>query len=408
MNSKRWIIGLSSGSSADGVDAALLEATGVGMELQAQTLLALHQPHPVDLRERILGISSGASTGDARQISLLHRLLGETFAHAARQVADQASCSLSQVQCIGCPGHTIWHDPEGQFASTLNVGMPAAIAERTGVTVVSDFRSRDIAAGGQGAPLAALVDYLLFRDPKENRLLIHLGGLARIVYLPAGCRLQEVQGYEAAPCNIFLDALMRQVTQGKEPFDPGGKHAVQGRCLERLLQKWLSHSSLHRRPPKSLPRHRFGSLFAAEAVQELQKTEGTLFDLLCTGAHFVARSIIDSLRRFLPGAKIDRALLSGGGARNGLLWHLLEQYFAPMPLELTDEVGVASAARKAMGFGMLAALTVDGVAGNLPSATGAVASRLLGSLTPGNSTNWSRCLEWMAAQAGQGMAVASL
>src|SRR5207249_6346100 len=176
--------------------------------------------------------------------SLLHRLLGETFAAASRQVADRASFSLQRAQCIGCPGHTVWHDPEGRFPSTLGLGTPAVIAERTGVTTVSDFRSRDVAAGGQGVPLAALVDWLLFRHPQEARLLLHLGGLARVVFLPAGCRATEVVGFEAAPCNILLDALMRQLTGGREAYDHGGKHAVQGRCIETLLHQWLAHPCL--------------------------------------------------------------------------------------------------------------------------------------------------------------------
>src|SRR5262249_39513435 len=221
----RWVIGLASGSSADGVDAALLEVEGIGLELKARPIHALHQPYSGELRDLILR-ASNSTDAQTRHLSLLHRLLGETFAAASRQVADRASFSLQRVQCIGCPGHTVWHDPEGRSPSTLVLGMAAVVAERTGVTTVSDFRSRDVAAGGQGVPLAALVDYLLFRHPQENRLLIHLGGLARVVFLPASCRLPDVVGFEAAPCNVLLDGLMRQVTGGREAYDHGGKHAV--------------------------------------------------------------------------------------------------------------------------------------------------------------------------------------
>ena len=364
----------------------------------ARLVHALHQPYPPELRELILRAAAGAE-GETRQLSLLHRLLGETFAAAARQVADRASFSLQRVQCIACPGHTVWHDTEGRFPSTLPVGMAAVVAERTGVTTVSDFRTRDLAAGGQGVPLAALADYLLFRHPDENRLLLHLGGLARLVFLPAGCRLPEVVGFEAAPCNLLLDALMRQVTAGREAFDAGGKHAVQGRCIEPLLQRWLAHPYLARRPPKSLPRHGFGPSFAAQAVQEAREQSASPHDLLCTATHFVARGVVGAVRRFLPRERtVDRVLLSGGGARNGLLWALLSQGLPDTTLERTDAVGVLSEGRKAMGFALLAALTVDGVPGSVPSATGAVASRLLGSLTPGSSANWWRCLAWMAAQ----------
>src|SRR5262249_43638256 len=148
----RWFIGLASGASVDGVDVALIETDGVGLELRIRLVHALHYPYPRDLRELILrmGLPGNAT---AKQASLLHRLLGETFAAAARQVADQASFSLQKVQCIGCPGHTVWHEPEGRYPSTLGLGMAAVVAERTGVTTVSDFRARDLAAGGQGVPL---------------------------------------------------------------------------------------------------------------------------------------------------------------------------------------------------------------------------------------------------------------
>jgi anhydro-N-acetylmuramic acid kinase len=397
----RWIIGLASGSSADGIDAALLETEGVGLDLRVRLLHALSQPYGKELRDLILR-AVGPGPCDARQFALLHRLLGETFAAAARQVADRASFSLQRVQCLGCPGHTVWHDPDGRFPATLGLGMAAVVAERTGLTTVSDFRARDVVAGGQGVPLGALADYLLFRHPNEDRLLVHLGGLARVVYLPANCRIHEIVGFEAGPCNVLLDALMRQLTGGREAFDPGGKHAVQGRCLDALLQRWLLHPYLQKRPPKSLPPHAFGDEFASQAVQQARQMHWSLHDLLCTATHLVAHSITGALRRVLPpGRPPARVILSGGGTRNGLLWHLLGQQFGGLPLERTDRHGIPADARKAMTFAILAALTVDGVPANVPSATGAAGSRLLGSLTPGAPANWSRCLAWMAAQLPQ-------
>jgi anhydro-N-acetylmuramic acid kinase len=394
----RTLIGLASGSTADGVDASLLEVEGVGLNVQVRPVLALHQPYSRDLRDLIQRVAAPGPV-EGQQVGLLHRLLGETFAAAARQAADRASLSLQKVQCLGCPGHTIGHDPEGRFPSTLALGMAAVVAERTGVTTVSDFRSRDVAAGGQGVPLAALVDYLLFADPEETRVLIHLGGMAQVVYLPAGRRPQEILGFEAGPCSCLLDGLMRQLTGGREEYDAGGKYGVQGRCLEPLLQRWLAHPYVQRRPPKSVPRQSFSQEFFVQAVQMARQHQGSLHDLLCTATHFVARSIAGAVRRFLPESPAPRrVLLSGGGVRNGLLWRLVEQQFPDIPLDRTDRFGIPADARKALGLGVLAALTVDGVAANIPSATGAGGSRLLGSLTPGSSANWSRCLAWMAAQ----------
>ena len=409
----RWVIGLASGSSGDGVDAALAELHGVGLELRPRLAHALHQPYPPELRELLLR-ASGTAACEVRQVSLLHRLLGETFAAAARAVAGVASLSFQQVQCVGCSGHTVWHDLDGRFPSTLAVGMPAVVAERTGLTVVSDFAARDVAAGGQGVPLAALTDYLLFRDPQESRVLLHLGGLARVVFLPANCRPHEIVAFEAAPCNLLLDALMSHLTHGRESCDAGGKHAVQGKCIEPLLEQWLAHPALQRRPPRSLPRHAFGEEFAAQAAAQARQLGGGPHDVLCTATHFAARALTEALERYLlqqpsrpsgPAAawpwarRFDRVLLSGGGVRNGLLWRLLEQQFGVVPLDRTDDVGVPAHGRKALSFGLLAALTLDGVPASLPAATGAPAPRLLGSVTPGAPANWSRCLAWMAAQA---------
>jgi anhydro-N-acetylmuramic acid kinase len=400
--SRRCLLGLASGSTGDGVDAALLEAEGVGLELRLQLRQALHQPYPRDVRELLLKLCAGQPL-PSRQVSLVHRLLGEAFAAAARQAANLASCSLQQVQCIGVGGHDAWHEPDGRHASTLGLGMAAVVAERTGLTVVSDFRARDLAAGGLGTNLTALVDHLVFRDTREARALVHLGGLASVVFLPAGPRLRQVLGFHAGPCNVLLDALMRHLTGGRELFDAGGKHAVQGRCLEPLLQRWLGHPLIQRRPPKHVPLASFGEEFASQAVQEAKQLQGSLHDTLCTATHFVARCVGQALTQYLPERPV-RVLLSGGGARNGLLWKLLEQQLPGLILEKIDRYGVPAGAREAVAFAGLAALTLDGVPANLTTATGAAGSRLLGSLTPGAPANWARCVAWMGSLAAPPLA----
>jgi anhydro-N-acetylmuramic acid kinase len=395
----RWVIGVASGASGDGVDAALLELESCGLGLRARVIHALHEPLADDVRQLVRRLSYGPC--DPHDLSLSHRLLGESFAAAARRTADRASFSLQKVQCLGCSGHTIWGDPDGRFPSLLNLGMAAVIAERTGVTTVSDFRSRDLAAGGLGAPLAALADYILFQGyrPDDDRLVIHLGTVAQILHLPPQCRVQEIAGFDAGPCNLLLDALMRQLTNGQEHFDAGGKHAVQGRCLEPVLERWLHHPFLQRRPPRTLPRHSFGEAFAVQAVQQARDQNGNPFDLLCTATHFVVRTVVEAIQRFLPPSAPQgrRLLLSGGGTRNGLLRHLLQQQLSGG--EETDAAGVPWQSRKAAAAAVLATLCLDGVPANLPQATGAAGSRLLGSLTPGSTGNWTRCLTWMAHQA---------
>ncbi|HYV36574.1 MAG TPA: anhydro-N-acetylmuramic acid kinase, partial [Gemmataceae bacterium] len=331
-----------------------------------------------------------------RQISLAHRLLGEAFAATGRQLVDQTGGGFQQIHCAGLGGHHAWHEPDGRYPSTLGLGMAAVVAERTGVTVLSDFRSRDLAAGGRGTSLTALVDHLLFRDEREARVLVHLGGLASVVFLPADARPRQILGFHAGPCNVLLDALMRHLTSGRETFDPGGKHAVQGCCIEPVLERWLAHPSIQRRPPRTIPVQAFGDEFAAQAVQQARQAQSGLHDLLCTATHFVARCVGEALTRYLP-EKPARVLLSGGGIRNGFLWKLLEQQVGGLPLETIDRYGVPGGARKAAAFAGLAALTLDGVPANLTTATGAGGSRLLGSLTPGTPPNWARCVAWMGA-----------
>jgi anhydro-N-acetylmuramic acid kinase len=393
----RWVVGLASGCRIDGVDAALLEVEGVGLDLSVRLLLSIHQPYPADLRQMVHRTAAGGPI-EGRQAGLLHRLLGETFAAAARQVVDRASLSLQRIQCLGCPGHTVWQETEGRFPFTLALGMPAVVAERTGVTTVSDFHSRDVAAGGQGNLLEIFPDYVLFRHPQENRLLIHLGSMARVAYLPAGCRVQQVVGLEAAPCSLLLDELIHRLTAGRESCDAGGKHGVQGRCLDTLLQRWLGHPHLLRRPPRSLPRQGLVEEFLAQGLQTARQSSASLHDLLCTATQFVARAIALSIRRFLPDIQPPRVIVSGGGVKNGFLLHLLQQQLTGWPLEWANDCGVPSPARQAFAYGVLAVLTLDGVPSNLPSLTGATGARLLGSITPGSAGNWARCLGWMANQ----------
>ena len=394
--SHRWFIGLSSGSSLSGVDAALVRVEGTGLAMTPRLQHFVHQPYPREVRESLRGAASG-TPASVRTVAMLHRVLGEMFAGSVRQLLDQANVDARHVLCVGCSGHTLWHEPECRYPTTLNVGLSSAVAERSGLTTLSDPRAQDVVVNGQGMPLTPLADWLLFRDAAESRVVVHLGGAATVLALPADAAPKQVVSFHAAPCCLLLDGFMQRLTGGKEPFDNFGKHAVQGRCIEPLSERWLAHPLLQRRPPKVISRRDFGEEFIDQAVHAAKQTDRSLHDLLCTATHFVARAVVEALRRFVPWSPA-RVLLSGGGVRNGFLWRLLEQQLLPTPLTKLDACGIPCEARKAVAFAVLVALTMDGVPGNLPAVTGASGPRLLGSFTPGTPENWSRCLAWMARQ----------
>jgi len=275
------------------------------------------------------------------------------------------------------------------------------VAEQTGITIVHGFRHRDRAAGGAGHPITALADQLLFRSPTETRLLIHLGAVSSLLFLPAGSRVSTVIGFEVGPCNRLLDALVYHGTRGKEASDHGGKRAVQGRCLEALLARWLEHPHLTRRPPKTVHNEAFGKSFLLAVFDAARQLNAGLTDLLCTATHLVARAIGDADKLALPVVPgVRHILLTGGGVRNGFLWQLVAQQFTE-GITLSDEIGIAPLSRNAAAAGILAALLCDGVAGNLSALTGASGSRLLGHLVPGDGRNWGRVAAWIAEQAGE-------
>lgn len=396
---RRYFIGLHAGSSHFGVDAALVRTEGLAGNLGVCLEHFLQLAYSSELRELVVR-SAGDATPELRRLGILHRVLGEHFALVVRQLVEQSRLAARDVLAIGCSGLTLWHDADGRYPTTLPIGMAPVLAERTGFTVISDFMSRDVAAGGQGTPVSALVDALLLHNPIEDRMLVHLGSVVNVVYLPAdaGDDWRNVVGFEAAPGTMLLDGLMRMLTNGREHFDAGGKHAVQGRRLEPLLERWLQNHFFQKRPPKCVPRREFGADFLNRAIEQAKRIDGSLHDVLCTMTHFVAHAIAHSLQTYLP-MRAPRIFLSGRGVRNGFLWHLLEQLLAPAHLEKADSHGLPGDARQAIAQAGLAALTLDGVPANVPSVTGAAGPRLLGVFTPGESRNWQRCLTWMARQA---------
>ncbi len=397
MVTDRWIIGLASGSGGEGVDAALVETTGIGLAMRARLLAHIRRPHPQELREALVqllppiadqALSHGLSAA-------LHRQFGESEFDAVRLLRDRHVLDLQRVMAIGRLGPLLCHDPQRRAGVTAELGMAALLAERTGLTTFSHFRERDIVSGGQGMPITALADWTLFRHGANRRIIIHLGGVTSIVILPPNARPQDVIAFEAGPGTRLLDTVVRQASSGRERCDLGGRHAVQGRCIDAVLNAWLNHPYFSKKPPRSLPRSEFGPDWIAQAAHTIAQHNGTLEDFLCTLSHFVVRCVSAALRPFGWHTDSEIIWLSGGGSRNGLLWRIFEKELAGVKLQRLDDLGITSQARQAVGAALLAAWAMDGIPASSGGTTGSM-GKILGQIVPGEAKNWAQCVRWMA------------
>jgi anhydro-N-acetylmuramic acid kinase len=382
--SKMKIVGLMSGTSGDGVDAALVDISRNGPSLKARTLVARTLAYPRSLQQRILTASISGTVAD---VCHLNALLGEWFANAALQVIRQAKLRPADVALIGSHGQTIHHLPHGIQApgvgairSTLQIAEPAVIAERTGITTVANFRPRDIAAGGQGAPLAPAAHALLLRHPRRARLIVNLGGISNVTYLPRGAGWDGVVAFDTGPANMVLDGLVSRATNARFSMDRDGKLALRGQIDARLLGKLLAHPFLSQRPPKSTGREEFGSSLIDELVA-IQKQQGlSLEDLLATCSMWTAKAI-GTARRWIKG-EVDEVVVGGGGVRNRSVMTHVAAVFAPIPVTTFDALGWDSKAFEAVAFAVLAYRTAIGQWGNIPAVTGAKHPVLLGTIVP--------------------------
>ena len=382
------VIGLISGTSADGVDAALCELSGEGRGGLKVKLVAKHtEPYPDFIRQKVLS-ASDVKGGTSAEICELNFLLGEVFAQSANALMDSANVKPEDVDLIGSHGQTVSHIPpraEAQsftLGATLQLGEPAVIAERTGITVISNFRTRDIAAGGQGAPLVPFVDYLLLSSHNATRVVLNIGGISNVTYLPANGRLEDTIAYDTGPGNMIVDGMVQYMTRGDTAFDRDGAIAASGSINQTLLKEMLKHDYLRRPPPKSSGREDFGLEFAIKMYEFNNAIMPR--DIVATATAFTALSISDSIKRFLlPKGPIDELIVSGGGALNPVIMEHLRRELPEIKIATSDEHGVPLKAKESISFAVLARETALGRPSNLPAATGASGPRVLGQITPG-------------------------
>ena len=387
MSGFRRVIGLMSGTSADGVDAALVEVGRLESGVRLIGFAGL--PYRRELRKEILEVSEARSV-NVERICRLHVILGEWFARSAFEVCRTAGVAMSGVDLIGSHGQTVHHLPDAYSGfgvttrSSFQIADPSVIAERTGVTTVADFRARDMAAGGQGAPLVPVVDYLLFRSESEGRVLLNIGGISNVTVLPAGCCADDVMAFDTGPGNMLMDALAGVITGGRLACDENGLYAASGNVSDSLLAELMRHPFLKEAPPKSTGREAFGATLVRDVLAWRGRLSGE--DLVATATAFTARSIADALTRFvLPVVPVARMAVSGGGARNPVLMEMLRGALPCVDICESDALGVPSEAKEAIAFAVLANATVEGRTGNLPAATGASGSVVLGVVAPGGN-----------------------
>lgn len=367
-------IGLMSGTSADGMDAALVEITGCGLSTRVRQLGFVSLPYSAQVRNAILRLAGGES-GGSHELSLFHFLLGQLSLNACLAVCEAAGVSPSEVDFVGSHGQTLYHAPVEEsylgysVRATLQLGEPSVICEGLGCPVVSDFRVRDMAAGGLGAPLVPYTEYLLYRSESETVGLQNIGGIGNLTVLPRGGALGDTYAFDTGPGNMVMDQLVERMTGGAKRYDEGGVLAASGAVSEALLAFLLDDPYLAQKPPKTTGREAYGCAYVERLVEKGRGISLSDADMLATATRFTAECVRIAVERFCPD-RPDRLVVGGGGSRNPTLMRFFEERL-PMPVQTNEALGFDSDAKEAVAFAILANECLHGIANNVPAATGA-------------------------------------
>jgi anhydro-N-acetylmuramic acid kinase len=382
------IAGVMSGTSADGINVALVKLSARGRGRPPYTLLGhAEYPFPAPVRRTVLAMMN-AELARVADLARLNFLLGELYAEAVAKTARKHRVKLD---LVGCHGQTLYHQGVAKrflgrkLTATWQTGEGAVIAARLGVPVVSDFRPADMAAGGKGAPLVPFVDYLLYRNQGANRIAQNIGGIANLTAIPAGASLHDVLAFDTGPGNMVIDAVMGELYGQR--FDRDGKVAASGRVLDNVVARLVRVPFFRQKPPRTAGREEFGREYVSRFLQLCRGASSA--DIVATATALTARSIADAVQRFvLPRFRTQRQrsqemIVSGGGAKNPTLIAMLRRELAPLGIELhfSDEFGLPTEAKEAVAFALLAHETWHRRPGNVPSATGAKRAAILGKIS---------------------------
>ena len=377
------VVGIMSGTSADGVDVAVVEVLNAGRQTKVKTIGWKTFPFDEGLKKLILK-NSQPETSKVDEICRLNFLLAQIYADSIFKTLDELGISVSDVDLIGSHGQTIQHLPGEveisgyKVKGTLQIGDPGVIAKLTGIPTVGNFRVGDMALCGEGAPLVPYFDYIIFTSDSLNRLVLNIGGIANFTVLKKGCDVEDVIAFDTGPGNMVIDALVKIFFN--QDYDEDGKIAQSGKVSEDLLGKMMEHPFITKKPPKSTGREEFGSAFVNQILKWGKELSLPAEDIVATATEFTVYAIFENYKTFIkPYTQIDEIIVSGGGAKNKFMIKSLEKYFQ-VPVRLTDEFGISSEAKEAICFAVFANEAVAGNPVNITSVTGANKRTILGGI----------------------------
>lgn len=371
----RLVIGFMSGTSADGIDAVLAEIHGHGTAARVKQRDFVFMPFEPEVRAEILRLASGGAAA-AADFCRMNFLLGELYCDAGRELCRHAGVRTEDIDLIGNHGQTFWHIPlEEKYLGhklhgTLQLGEDAMLAEAFSCPVVGDFRVRDMAAGGLGAPLVPYTEFLLYRSETECVALQNIGGIGNISFLPAGCGLNDILAFDTGPGNMVMDAVTARMTDGTATYDAGGALAAHGHVNEKLLRRMMADPYIAQRPPKTTGRERYGADYVASICAYAKSESIPLLDVLATATRFTAECIAAAVRGFAPELPA-RLIVGGGGAMNETLMRHIRQLLPVCRVMANEELGFDGNAKEALAFAILANEAIFAHANNVPSVTGA-------------------------------------
>ena len=371
----RLVIGFMSGTSADGIDAVLAEIHGHGTAARVKQRDFVFMPFEPEVRAEILRLAGGGAAA-AADFCRMNFLLGELYCDAGRELCRHAGVRTEDIDLIGNHGQTFWHIPlEEKYLGhklhgTLQLGEDAMLAEAFSCPVVGDFRVRDMAAGGLGAPLVPYTEFLLYRSETECVALQNIGGIGNISFLPAGCGLNDILAFDTGPGNMVMDAVTARMTDGTATYDAGGALAAHGHVNEKLLRRMMADPYIAQRPPKTTGRERYGADYVASICAYAKSESIPLLDVLATATRFTAECIAAAVRGFAPELPA-RLIVGGGGAMNETLMRHIRQLLPACRVMTNEELGFDGNAKEALAFAILANEAIFAHANNVPSVTGA-------------------------------------